>query len=229
MKRKNETWTQKRERAAAIVKALRAEYPEADCTLDFTSAWELLVGAILASQCTDERVNKVTPALFAAYPTPEAMAEAPLEKIERLIRSCGLYRNKAKGLKGSAREIVDHHGSHVPDTRKELMALPGVGRKIANLILGDVFGHQAVVVDTHCKRVSRLLGLTDASDVRAIERDLERVLPPDALTLWGHLMVTHGRDVCRARCRRCGACAVFSLCDYGSTLDRSNLNEDDCV
>lgn len=216
-------------RARLIVDRLLARYPEAECTLDYQSPWELMVGAILASQCTDQRVNLITPDLFEAYPDMEAMAKADQESIEVLIRSCGLFRSKARALKGSARAILDQHQGQVPRTADDLMALPGVGRKIANLLLGDAFGQQAVVVDTHCGRISRLIGFTDSDKPLQIEKDLMKVLPEETWTLWGHLMVAHGRALCRARCRDCTACPIRSLCRYGQGLDMTGLKEGDCV
>lgn len=215
--------------ARRIAELLLAQYPGADCTLSHRSPWELLVGAILASQCTDERVNKITPALFARYPDPEALAEAEQPQLEELIRSCGLFRSKARALIGSARVILERHEGKVPSTADALMELPGVGRKIANLLLGDAFGAQAVVVDTHCARISRLLGFTDSDKPHRIEQDLMERLPEDLWTLWGHLMVAHGRALCRARCRDCFACPVRLLCRYGQALDPASGREGDCV
>jgi endonuclease-3 len=220
---------EQKQRARQIIEILHLTYPDAETTLDAVSAWELLVGAILASQCTDERVNKITPHLFAAYPSLDEMAEADVGDIERIIRSCGIYRNKAKAIKGSAKIIIQEHGGQVPRTREQLLELPGVGRKIANLILGDAFGGQAVVVDTHCARISRLLGMTAEKDPVKIERDLEAVLPPDSYTDWGHFMVFHGRSICKARCRDCVACPLLNLCAYGSQLDLEGKEAGDCV
>lgn len=220
---------EKKQRARQLIKILHQTYPDAGTTLNAVSAWELLVGAILASQCTDERVNKITPHLFAAYPTLAETAAADLTDIEEIIRSCGIYRNKAKAIKGSAQIILEEHGGQLPRTREHLLELPGVGRKIANLILGDAFGEQAVVVDTHCARISRLLGLTAEKDPVKIERDLEAVLPPDAYTDWGHFMVFHGRSICKARCRDCTACPLRELCAYGSQQDLAAKEAGDCV
>lgn len=206
-----------RERAAAIVAALEAQYPDALCTLDYRSAHELLVGAILAAQCTDQRVNLITPALFERYPTPQAFAEAEPSELEAMIRSCGLFRNKAKAIKAACTTLVQLHDGQMPDTLEQLIRLPGVGRKIANLILGDWFGRQAVVVDTHCARISRLLGLTGQTDPAAIERELAAVLPPDKQTAYGHLVVAHGREICIARRPLCGQCPLKSLCHHGRT------------
>ncbi|NCA98448.1 MAG: endonuclease III [Clostridia bacterium] len=205
------------ERAAAIVAALEQHYPDALCTLDYRLAHELLVGAILAAQCTDYRVNLITPALFERYPTPQAFAESDHSELENLIRSCGLFRNKAKAIQAACAALVRDHDCQMPDTLEDLIRLPGVGRKIANLILGDWFGRQAVVVDTHCARISRLLGLTDQTDPAAIERDLVAVLPPDKFTAYGHLIVAHGREICIARRPDCCSCPLKPLCGHGRT------------
>jgi len=218
-----------KKRAASIVSLLSQRYPDAVCTLSHQSPWELLVGAILASQCTDERVNRITPALFQAFPHPQAMAEANLEDLESLIRTCGLFRAKAAALKGTASRVMEVHGGQVPSTAEELMDLPGVGRKITNLILGDAFGQQALVVDTHCGRISRLLGLTDSQNPLVIEKDLAKAVPEDSWTSWGHLMVAHGRELCRARCRLCFQCPLRLLCRYGMALDPAEEEEAGCV
>jgi endonuclease-3 len=220
---------QRRDRARQVTEVLARRYPEAAVTLTHRTPWELLTGAILASQCTDERVNRVTPQLFERFPDPETMAGADQEELESLIRSCGLFRAKAKALRGTARMVAEKHRGQVPSTREELMALPGVGRKIANLIVGDAFGGQAIVVDTHCARISRLLGFTDSDQPARIERDLAQVIPEEAWTLWGHLMVAHGRDLCRARCRLCFQCPVRLLCRYGKSAEIPAKGEGACV
>ncbi len=218
------------ERAEAIVERLSAEYPDASCTLDFQSPWALMVGAILAAQCTDERVNKITPVFFDRFPDIQSAAEAELSEIEPIIRSCGLFRNKARAIKGSASMIIERFDGRIPETREALLELPGIGRKIANLMLGDAFGQQEIVVDTHCKRLAKLMGFTTSDDPLAVERDLLSVVPENARTRWGHLMVSHGREVCRARCRRCLSCGVRVLCQYGAAVvDASDKKEDDCV
>lgn len=218
-----------RERAATVVSRLSDYYPQAMCTLTHESPWELLVGAILASQCTDERVNKVTPVLFDRYPDMQSLAEANLHDVEDIVRSCGLYKSKAKALLSTSAMILDRFDGQIPQTRKELMELAGVGRKIANLMLGDAFGLQEIVVDTHCGRISRLLGFTKSEDPVKIERDLVNVVPEASRTLWGHLMVAHGRELCRARCRMCFRCPVREHCQYGVALDPSSGEEGDCV
>lgn len=205
----------KKQRTAEIVTRLENKYPNVECTLDFKSAHELLVGAILAAQCTDARVNLVTPALFLRFPTPADYAKADRLEIESLIRTCGLFRNKAKAIQTSSQVLVAEFGGHVPDNLKDLTRLPGIGRKIANLILGDWYGQQAVVVDTHCARISNRLGLTELKDPPGIERDLIKVLPSDKQTRFGHLMVTLGREICLARQPKCDICPVRALCKHG--------------
>lgn len=204
-----------KQRAAEIVARLETFYPDVHCTLDFQNPHQLLVGAILAAQCTDARVNLITPALFARYPEPADYAAAERTELEELIRSCGLFRNKAKAIQAASQAIVDRFNGEMPATLEDLVSLPGVGRKIANLILGDWYGQQAVVVDTHCARISKLLGLTLRDDPPGIEKDLVKVLPADKQTLYGHLMVTLGREICIARRPQCDHCPVKELCAHG--------------
>lgn len=204
-----------KQRAAEIVARLETFYPDVHCTLDFQNPHQLLVGAILAAQCTDARVNLITPALFARYPEPADYAAAERTELEELIRSCGLFRNKAKAIQAASQAIVDRFNGEMPATLEDLVSLPGVGRKIANLILGDWYGQQAVVVDTHCARISKLLGLTLRDDPPGIEKDLVKVLPADKQTLYGHLMVTLGREICIARRPQCDRCPVKELCAHG--------------
>ncbi|MDD2579657.1 MAG: endonuclease III [Eubacteriales bacterium] len=207
--------TKRNEQAAEIVRRLHAQYPEADCTLDYDGPWQLMMAAILAAQCTDARVNLITPALFRRYPDAAAMASADFAELTELIRSCGLFRNKAKAMINSSRTLLEHHDGIMPDDIDSLTALPGIGRKIANLILGDYFGIAAIVVDTHCSRISQLLGLTRRTDPPGIEKDLAMVLESKHWILYGHLMVLHGRAVCQARRPDCPNCPVRDLCDYG--------------
>lgn len=204
-----------KKQAAEIVAVLEQLYPDVTCTLDFKTPHELLVGAILAAQCTDIRVNQITPALFTRYPSPADFAAADRSELEDLIRSCGLFRNKAKAIQNSSQVLVEKFDGQVPKTLEELTSLPGIGRKIANLILGDSFGQQAVVVDTHCARISKLHGLTDQTDPAAIEKDLAAILPPDKLTAYGHLVVTLGREICIARRPQCDRCPLKPLCRHG--------------
>ena len=202
-----------RARALEILTRLRAEYPDAHCELDHRNAFELLVATILSAQCTDARVNMVTPALFRRYPNAEKLALADPADVEELIRSTGFFRNKTKSLLGMARAVVERHGGKVPDTMDELRVLPGVGRKTANVILGNAFGiNEGVTVDTHVTRLSRLLRLTRHTDPEKIERDLMALFPQVDWALLSHLLIFHGRRVCIARRPRCAECVLRALC-----------------
>lgn len=212
----DESTDQKRDRCERIIDGLIQHYGMQACTLDYSEdAWKLLVGGILATQCTDERVNRITPELFQDFPGIEEIAASSPPQIEPYIKSCGLFRNKAKNIHGSAVKILSDFAGDVPRTREDLMTLPGVGRKIANLLLGDVFGQQAIVVDTHCGRISRLLGLSEHKDPLRVERDLMDCVPHKHWTDWGHLMVAHGREICVARRPQCGRCPVRKECATG--------------
>lgn len=201
------------QRAPEILARLRAAYPDARCALEHRSAFELLCATILSAQCTDARVNLVTPTLFAAYPTPEALARARPEDVEAIIKSTGFFRNKTRSLIGMARALVADHGGEVPRTMEQLRVLPGVGRKTANVILGNAFGlNEGITVDTHVARLSRLLGLTGHDDPTKIEHDLMPLFPREAWGLLSHLLIFHGRQVCIARRPRCGECVVSDLC-----------------
>lgn len=203
----------KRQRTAEIATRLRAAYPDSRTALDHRNPLELLVATILSAQCTDKRVNEVTPALFRRYPSARHYAEAPLAELEEMVRTTGFFRNKARALKGLGQALVAEHGGKVPETMEELHALPGVGRKTANVVLGNAFGKNVgVVVDTHVQRLSRRLGLTDETDPEKIERDLMELVPQDEWTLWSHLLINHGRSVCKARRPECGRCVVNDLC-----------------
>ena len=197
---------------------LEGEYPLADCTLDWGKDYELLFSVRLAAQCTDERVNQVTPALFARFPTLESFAEADVQEVEDYIRSCGFFRSKARDIVACAQTLLIKHGGKVPGTLEELVALPGVGRKTANLILGDVFhAPGAVVVDTHCIRLSNRMGLVDnQKDPKKIEFELRRQLPPEKSNDFCHRLVLHGRAVCTARSPKCELCCVRGLCQTAS-------------
>ncbi len=196
-----------------IVRLLEEEYPAAMCSLDYGKDYELLFSVRLAAQCTDERVNMITPALFERFPTLEAFAAAEPEDVEPYIHSCGFFRAKARDIVLCARELIARHGGRVPDTMEELTALPGVGRKTANLILGDVYGKPAVVVDTHCIRLSNRIGLVDGlKDPVKIETALRGILPPEKSSDFCHRLVLHGRAVCDARKPRCEACCLKHLC-----------------
>lgn len=208
-------------RGVQVMRVLRWMYPDAVCTLDHVDPWQLMVGAILAAQCTDARVNLITPGLFSRFPDAAAMALAHQAEVEELIRSCGLFRNKARAIIGASQVIIERHQGVVPDQLGDLLNLPGIGRKIANLILGDSFGIPAVVVDTHCARISKRIGLTDRDDPPGIEKDLMNELPRADWTDYGHLIVTHGRTLCMARQPKCGDCALALLCRYASGTERA--------
>jgi endonuclease-3 len=201
-------------RAPVILELLEEELGEgAVIALDFTNRWELLVATMLSAQSTDVKVNQVTPALFAELPGPEAVAEAPLERIEELIGSLGLFRQKAKNVQATARQLLERHGGEVPATMPELLALPGVARKTANVVLSNGFGlHEGVVVDTHVHRLARRLRFTRADDPVRIERDLMRLFPPERWLQVSDLLIHHGRRTCLARGPRCEDCVIEHLC-----------------
>ena len=201
------------ERIHTILQRLHAAYPNAECALHHRNAFELLVATILSAQCTDERVNLVTPALFARFPTPEAMAGADRDELETLIRSTGFYRNKAKNIQTAAQRIVSVYGGEVPATMDELLTLAGVARKTANVVLGVIYGiADGVVVDTHVKRLSNRLGLTTHEAPEKIERDLQQITPISEWINLSHLLIFHGRQVCDARKPLCATCCLNDLC-----------------
>jgi endonuclease-3 len=196
-----------------VLNRLALEYPDAHCALHHRNAFELLIATILSAQCTDERVNKTTPALFAAFPTPQAMGSAPLSEIEKLIHSCGFYRQKAKSLKQTSQDLVEQFSGEVPNDIDALVQLRGIGRKTANVVLGEIYNRPSgIVVDTHVKRISRLLGFTRQVDPEKIEFDLNRKVPPENWRMYSHWLITHGRRVCIARRPLCEKCPVEALC-----------------
>jgi endonuclease-3 len=202
-----------RERAPEIFDRLKKAYPEARCSLDFQTPFQLLVATILSAQCTDKRVNMVTPKLFATYPTPAALAAAKQADVEELVKTTGFFRNKSKSLLGVSAAIESEHGGDVPGTLEELVKLPGVGRKTANVILGNAFDrNEGVVVDTHVARVSKRLGLTKHDDPVKIEQDLMKLFPSEQWTLLAHLLIWHGRQICEARLPKCSSCPLADLC-----------------
>lgn len=210
---RRESGRMKRCRTEELLGRLKDQYPDARSALTHQSPFELLVATILSAQCTDKRVNMVTPALFERFPTPAAMGEAEIEELEELVRTTGFFRNKARSLKGLGQALTEDHDSQVPSTMAELTALPGVGRKTANVVLGNAFGiDEGVVVDTHVQRISRLLGLTDEKTPEKIERDLMELVPRTDWTLWAHLLILHGRSICKARRPTCGDCVLIDLC-----------------
>ncbi len=202
----------KKEIARLAVESLKAEYPDAICSLDYKSPFQLLVATRLAAQCTDARVNLITPALFAEFSDAESMAQAPVERVKELIKSCGFYNTKSRDLIEMSKSIMENFGGVVPDTIEELTTLSGVGRKTANLIVGDVYGKPAVVVDTHCIRITRRLGLHTEKDAAKIEKILRDLLPPEESNDFCHRLVLHGRATCKAPTPRCEECCMKDFC-----------------
>ena len=200
----------------AIIEELKKVYPDAICSLDYRKDYELLFSVRLAAQCTDARVNLVTPALFERFPSLEAFARATPEEVGEYVHSCGFWRAKARDIVGSAQMLLSDFGGRVPDNMDDLLRLPGVGRKTANLILGDVYGKEGYVCDTHCIRITGRLGITDGSkDPLKVEQQLRKVIPPEESSDFCHRMVLHGRALCMARGPKCGECPMRELCDYG--------------
>lgn len=206
----------KKQRAIAICDILKQTFPEAVCQLNADTPFQLLVATRLSAQCTDARVNLVTPALFEKYPTENQLAEAELTDVEKLIHSCGFYHGKARDLIGMAKMVRDVYNGTLPDTIEELTKLPGVGRKTANLIVGDVYKKPAVVADTHVIRITNLLGLTDSKDPQKVELQLKKLLPPEESNDFCHRIVLHGRQTCIARRPRCNECALSQLCKHAN-------------
>jgi endonuclease-3 len=201
------------DRVAAILKALDEAYPNVECALTHRSPWELLVATILSAQCTDVRVNMVTPELFRRFPTPQAMLKATLPELEALIRTTGFFRNKAKSIQGAARKIVEDFGGQVPQTLAELITIPGVARKTANVVLGVCFGKaEGVVVDTHVFRIAHRLGLAKGDAPEKVEQELMQILPRNRWIAFSHQIIHHGRQVCDARKPKCDRCNLEQLC-----------------
>lgn len=201
---------------SAIIEELKKLYPDAVCSLDYRKDYELLFSVRLAAQCTDARVNLVTPALFERFPSLEAFAQATPEEVGEYVHSCGFWRAKARDIVGSAQMLLSDFGGKVPDTMEDLLRLPGVGRKTANLILGDVYGKEGYVCDTHCIRITGRLGITDGSkDPLKVEQQLRKVIAPEESSDFCHRMVLHGRALCMARGPKCEECPMWELCDYG--------------
>ncbi len=212
-----------RARAKAVFTVLRKTYPEVRCTLDYKNPLQLLLMTILAAQCTDERVNIVAKPLFKKYRKAQDFVEAEPENLEGIIHSCGFFRQKTKSIIRTCTLIVEEHGGNVPDTMEALTRLPGVGRKTANVIRGECFGKQGVIVDTHCTRLTNRLGFTKNQDAGKIERDLMKVWPPDCWTLFSHFMVFHGRAVCVARAPKCSQCSLAALCPFPTSRDGKKI------
>ncbi|MCC6683065.1 MAG: endonuclease III [Phycisphaeraceae bacterium] len=202
-----------RAKAKQIYDLLLTLYPDATCALEHEDAWQLLVSTILSAQCTDERVNMTTPALFKKYPTPRKLANAKQADVEKLIKSTGFFRNKAKNIIGAAQAVTDEFNGQVPDEMDNLLTLPGVARKTANVVLGNAFGKsEGVVVDTHVGRLSVRLGMTQQTDPKKVEQDLMKLYPPQRWTMLSHLLIFHGRQICNARKPQCESCALKKLC-----------------
>lgn len=204
----------KKEKALLAVEALKKDYPEAICSLNAGNEFELLIATRLSAQCTDARVNIVTPALFERYKKTEDYASANVEDVENYIRSCGFYHTKAKDIIGMAKEIIERFGGRVPDNIEDLTSLPGVGRKTANLICGDVYKKPAVVADTHLIRITNLLGLVSTKNPEKVEKELKKILPPEESNDFCHRCVLHGRAVCVARRPKCEICSMADFCDF---------------
>lgn len=200
--------------ALEIIERLKTEYPDAVCSLDYDQAWKLLVSVRLAAQCTDARVNQVVKGLFEKYPDVDALAEAPVEEIEKIVRPCGLGNSKARDISACMKMLKEEYGGKVPDQFEELLKLPGVGRKSANLIMGDVFGKPAIVADTHCIRLTNRMGLVDQmKDPKKVEMELWKIIPPEEGSGFCHRLVWHGREVCTARTRPyCDKCCIKDIC-----------------
>lgn len=209
---------EKRERVRIIIKILKERYPDPKCSLEYSDPFQLLVATRLAAQCTDARVNMITPALFERYPTIEDFANAELSELEQLIHSCGLYRTKARDIKAMAKMIIGVYGGVIPDTIEVLTKLPGVGRKTANLIVGDVYGKPAVVADTHCIRISNRLGLCSTKNPYKVEKQLRKILPPEESNDFCHRLVLFGREICSSRSPRCDICPLADYCPSNSLL-----------
>ena len=202
-----------------IIARLKALYPDAACSLDYRKDYELLITVRLAAQCTDERVNQISPALFARFPTLQAFAEADVDEVGKYVHSCGFWRAKSRDIVACTQMLLDRFGGVVPDNMEDLLSLPGVGRKTANLILGDIYGKEGYVCDTHCIRITGRLGITDGSkDPVKVEQQLRKSIAPEEASDFCHRMVLHGRALCMARSPKCGDCPLRELCDYPSTV-----------
>lgn len=207
------TQAEKKKRLEKIVMLFETEYPDAACSLEAENPFHLLVATRLSAQCTDARVNMITPALFAALPTPKDFAEAPIEQVESLIKTCGLYHTKARDLVALGKVLVEQYDSRVPDTMEALTALPGIGRKTANLILGDVYHQPAVVTDTHFIRLCNRMGFVKTKEPRKVEDAMRKLLPPEKSSDFCHRAVHHGRAVCTARAPKCEQCCIRDICE----------------
>ena len=196
-----------------IIEKLTKSYPEAKCSLDFSTPFEMMIAVMLSAQCTDERVNLTTPSLFAKYNTPEKMANAPIEDLEELVHPCGFYKNKAKNMKLASQKLLNDFNGKVPNTMEELITIPGVGRKSANVIMLEAFNNpQGIAVDTHVKRISNRIGFSKQSEPEKIEQDLLKQIPKEYYKDVNHLLIYHGRSICTARNPKCSKCPIFEIC-----------------
>lgn len=211
----------KKERISFIIDALEKLYPQAECALNYTHPYELLIATRLSAQCTDERVNKVTPALFKKYPTLEAFANADFDELCEMVHSCGFFRGKAKSIIEMSRMLIDEFESKVPDNIEDLTRLSGIGRKTANLICGDIYGKPAIIADTHCIRLSNRLGLVQSKNPEIVERKLKEIIPPEKQTKFCHNLVHHGRAICDARKPLCDQCTLNSVCPHFNHQSKS--------
>ncbi len=205
----------KKEAAIKIIDILKDTYPDAKCSLDFTTPFEMLIAVILSAQCTDERVNKTTPAIFSKYSTPEDFDKMPLETLEELIHPCGFYKNKARNIKLTAKKIINEFNSKVPDNMEDLLSLPGVGRKTANVVMLEAFNKpQGIAVDTHAKRISNRIGFSPEESPEKIEQDLLRLFPYEYWKDVNHILIYHGRAICTARSPKCDSCPIKAYCKF---------------
>lgn len=200
------------EKVQEIIAILKERYPQALCALQYEHDYELMIAVRLSAQCTDARVNKITPVLFARFPTLDAFADADIAEVEQYVRSCGFYKHKARDIVLACRMLRDEYGRRVPDSMEALLRLPGVGRKTANLLLGDIYGRPAVVCDTHCIRIANRLGLAQGKEPEKVERQLRAILPPEESSDFCHRIVLFGREVCTARAPHCDACPLRAFC-----------------
>ena len=213
VRRRKKTGAELRPHVLQITRRLKKKYPDAHCALDFSSPFQLLVATILSAQCTDKRVNMVTPDLFKRYPDPRTLSEVADEELEEVIKSTGFFRSKTKSLKGMSEALVRKHGGRVPDTMDDLTALPGVGRKTANVVLGNAFSkNEGVVVDTHVGRLTVRLGITNETDPVKVEQALMKLVPRADWTIFSHLLISHGREICVARLPKCPQCVLNDIC-----------------
>lgn len=202
----------KKERTIAAVALLKAQYPDAICSLEYEKPYELMIATRLSAQCTDARVNIVTRTLFRQFPTLQAFADADLAELEEAVKPCGFYKTKAKSIKEAAQRLLNVYGGEIPQTMEELLTLPGIGRKTANLLLGDLYGKPAVVTDTHCIRICGRLGLTKNTEPQKVEQDLRKLLPPEESSDFCHRIVLFGREFCKARKPVCKGCPLYEIC-----------------